>query len=144
MDERKRSASASRRAVNRSPRGRTGSPGGAVARALREWRVAPPAEFDGGSAAQPLSGSVAKVLRSLGLEGRMRESELLARWSEVVGAEIAAHARPVQYRQGTLVVHVDHPTWMWELRTMKPLMVRRINAELGRGFVREIQFRADG
>lgn len=140
MNEYKRGWPRSRRPA----RGKTSPARAAVARTLREWRGVAAPEAEAGPGASPLVASVRKVMRSLGLESRMRETALLARWAELVGAEVAAHARPFQYRHGTLIVLVDHPTWMWELQSVKPLMVRRINAELGRGFVRDIVFRADG
>lgn len=114
-------------------------------RALRDWRNVPEsAESSVKTGTKPLGLAVQGVMRSLGLETRMRESALLARWPALVGDDVAAHARPQRYANGILTVLVNHPTWMWELRGMKPLMVRRINEELGRGFVKDIVFRADG
>ncbi len=61
-----------------------------------------------------------------------------AEWSAVVGATIAAHAKPAQLRRGVLVVAVDGPEWMHELQYVKRDVVERLNARLGSTVVRDI------
>jgi len=41
-----------------------------------------------------------------------------SRWRELVGDDIASHARTVDIKKGALVVEVDHPGWM-QLRQLK-------------------------
>jgi predicted nucleic acid-binding Zn ribbon protein len=59
------------------------------------------------------------VLRSIGLDRRLREHEILAIWPQVVGAEIAARTQPIKIERGVLYVRVDHSAWMQELHFME-------------------------
>lgn len=53
-------------------------------------------------------------------------SALFQGWSDVVGAELAAHTRPVEVERGRLIVAADHPGWMHLLRTSEPAILRRL------------------
>lgn len=61
-----------------------------------------------------------------------------AEWADVVGATIAAHAKPARLRRGVLVVVVDGPEWMQELQFHKRDLCTRLNERLGTAAVREI------
>ncbi len=134
-----------KKSVGNRRAGRGGARKRAVVRALREWRGVPnPGSWTDGAGPTPVGRAVERAVRSLGLGGRLQEVTLLERWAEIVGPVVAAHAQPREVRGGVLIVEIDHPTWMWELRSMKGLMIRKINAAVGRGFIREIVFRAAG
>ena len=64
-----------------------------------------------------------------------------ARWSEVMGADVAAHARLVSVREGTLTVAVDDPIWATQLRYLEPAIVTRATALLGPGLVTRVKVR---
>ena len=55
-------------------------------------------------------------------------------WEDVVGAELAAHTRPLEVERGRLIVAADHPGWVQLLRTRETAIVRRLgrsHASLG-------------
>lgn len=52
------------------------------------------------------------------------------RWREIVGPQIAVHARPYRIRNGVLLVQVDHPVWMQELQFLKEELRTKLNAVL--------------
>ena len=56
---------------------------------------------------------------------------LETRWSEVVGADVAPHARLVSVREGSLTVAVDEPVWATQLRYLESAIVTRATALLG-------------
>ncbi len=60
-------------------------------------------------------------------------------WPEAVGSRVAARARAVAFRDGTLFVEVDSATWMNELGYLKHHMVTELNRRLGEEVVREIR-----
>ena len=66
------------------------------------------------------------VLKSIGLDQRLREQEILAIWPEVVGEEVAARTRPFKIERGVLHVRVDHSTWMQELHFMENEILRKL------------------
>jgi predicted nucleic acid-binding Zn ribbon protein len=63
-----------------------------------------------------------------------------ADWPVVVGPTIARHAQPLRLRRGVLVVSVDGPDWMQELRFRKAELRERLNERLGRPVVRDLFF----
>jgi predicted nucleic acid-binding Zn ribbon protein len=65
---------------------------------------------------------------------------LWAEWPELVGSLIARHAVPRRLRRGVLVVEVDGPEWLHELRYLERELRERMNARLGRAVVRELLF----
>jgi predicted nucleic acid-binding Zn ribbon protein len=51
---------------------------------------------------------------------------LFSRWEQLVGPEIAAHARPLGVRDGELVVVVDDPAWASQIRWLSHDLLVRI------------------
>lgn len=49
-----------------------------------------------------------------------------SRWRELVGDDIASHARTVDIKKGALVVEVDHPGWMQLLQIRQAEILRTI------------------
>ena len=66
---------------------------------------------------------------------------LFERWEELVGAGIAAHAKPISLRNGQLLVEVDTNAWATQLRFMTSELVEKCCAELGAGAVKQIELR---
>lgn len=109
-------------------------------RVLREWQ--PAADAPTTNPAQPLEQLVPGVMKSLGLEQRLQQSQVFFLWEKIVGADIARHAQPVALKNGLLSVNVDHPIWLSELdRYHKPLMLQQIQKAVGARAVRDIKFR---
>lgn len=88
---------------------------------------------------ESVSGVVARLLRGLGLEDGLRGWRAVAEWPEVVGPQLARHARAVEYHDGALLVEVEGSAWMHELGFLKRDLVRRINQRLGADVVREVK-----
>ena len=51
-------------------------------------------------------------------------------WKEIAGLDLAAHVRPVDIKNGSVILDVDHPGWMQRLQMKK----RRIIQEIRRRF----------
>lgn len=109
---------------------------------LREWRpYADPDPDANRPAADPLPHLVPRVMRSLGLEQRLHQSQVLHLWPQIVGATVAKLSQPFSLRNGRLELRVEHPAYIQELRPHKPLMLQKIAARVGPGVVRDIIFR---
>ncbi len=52
-------------------------------------------------------------------------------WEEVVGADVAAHVRPLALRGDALVLAVDHATWSAQLTFIAPELLERLGERLG-------------
>lgn len=66
---------------------------------------------------------------------------LFARWSDIVGDLVAAHARPVALRDGKLLVDVDDNAWAVNVRYLGAELQARIDEAIGPGIVAELAVR---
>lgn len=82
------------------------------------------------------------VLKSIGLDQKLKEREILACWPEVVGEEIAARTQAVKVDKGVLFVHVDHGAWMQELHFMERQIIERLKEKKPDVTIRKIRFGA--
>ena len=110
---------------------------------LREWQPLAGGETPWGRpTASALDAVVPGVMKRLGLEQRLQQSQAFSLWPQIVGADIAKHAQPVSLRNGILTVAVDHPVWLQELsRYHKPLLLQKVRARVGAKAIRDIAFR---
>jgi predicted nucleic acid-binding Zn ribbon protein len=87
--------------------------------------------------AEPVSlhESIASVVA--GLKGPSPRSDirslgtLFHRWSDAVGEVVAAHARPVSFDDGRLLVEVDDPAWATEMKFLEADIVARLRSVAG-------------
>jgi predicted nucleic acid-binding Zn ribbon protein len=69
-----------------------------------------------------------------------------AAWPNVAGERVAAEARPVAERDGTVTVACRSATWAQELDLLQVALIERLNAVsdiAGRGSVSQLRFTAD-
>jgi predicted nucleic acid-binding Zn ribbon protein len=90
---------------------------------------------------QPLAGAIGGLLGERGWEQRAAMGSVFGRWAEIVGADVAAHTRPDSFADGELAVTADSTAWATQVRLLAPVLVRRLNAELGDGSVRRVRVR---
>jgi predicted nucleic acid-binding Zn ribbon protein len=100
-----------------------------------------PLPGDAGADPRPIADSVEQVVRGWGTGSAATTRSLFADWDEIVGPQLAAHARPRSLRQGTLVVAVSDPAWATQLRFLEADLVARIKATTGSREVAAIQVR---
>lgn len=65
---------------------------------------------------------------------------LEATWAALVGAQLAAHTRPVRCSAGVLEIAVDAKDWQDQLEELGREWRGRINATWGSALVREVRF----
>lgn len=107
--------------------------------ASREGRMAGPASDDEGRDPVGLSRLMNNLMRSRGWSEPVAVGSVLARWSEIVGSEVAAHAVPESYENTTVVVRCDSTAWATQLRLMQHDLLKRFDAAVGHGVVTTIQ-----
>ena len=90
---------------------------------------------------QPLGDAIRKLLAERGWQRQAAVGSAFGRWAEIVGPELAAHARPEGLTDGELVVAADSTAWATQLRLLAATLVRRLNAELGEGTVKRVKVR---
>lgn len=87
--------------------------------------------YDDGRDPQPLGDALSALMRRQGWSQTLNLHQLLGRWAELVGPVNAAHSAPEGFADGVLTVRAESTTWATSLRTMAPVLVARLNEQLG-------------
>ena len=90
--------------------------------------------------AEKIQDILDRTLQQLGLAERMKEADVVRRFSEIVGDNIAARAEAVSIREGKLVVKVASPVWRQELNYSKQEIIDALNRALNDNIVTDIHF----
>jgi predicted nucleic acid-binding Zn ribbon protein len=77
--------------------------------------------------------------RRAGVTAAVETGKLWTRWREIVGPDVAAHARPSSLRDGVLRVRADSPTWATEIGYLGDEIRRRANDVAAREIVTEVR-----
>ncbi|SDF53996.1 DciA family protein [Sporolituus thermophilus] len=89
-----------------------------------------------------LGETIGPTLEKLGLAKKFKAQSVIYHWREIVGDDIAAHARPAAVERGTLILVVTSSVWSHHLSTMKQVLLDKINAFLGDKVIVAIRFQA--
>jgi predicted nucleic acid-binding Zn ribbon protein len=82
------------------------------------------------------------VLKTLRLDRRQSETEVVKVWNTVLNPNITKHAQPTGLNKGTLFVTVDSNVWLSEImRYHKREIMERLRHSFGPDLVTKISFR---
>ncbi|WP_345380418.1 DUF721 domain-containing protein [Actinomycetospora straminea] len=84
---------------------------------------------------QTLGRLASRLSGDRGWAPKLANGSVFGRWAELVGAEVAEHARPESLRDGVLTVQADSTAWATQLRLLQRQLVARLAAGLGDGVV---------
>jgi predicted nucleic acid-binding Zn ribbon protein len=84
---------------------------------------------------QTLGRLASRLSGERGWAPKLSGGAVFGRWAELVGAEVAEHARPVSLREGELTVQADSTAWATQLRLLQRQLLGRLAAGLGDGVV---------
>jgi predicted nucleic acid-binding Zn ribbon protein len=87
----------------------------------------------------PLRDALAIVGRELGVPSPHLVETLVARWVDIVGPAIAAHAHVRSVRNGECTIVVDGPVWATQLRYGSSDLIERVNERCGGGAVTSVK-----
>lgn len=87
---------------------------------------------------QLLSKAVEDLVTTLGWSTQTATADVLSRWSEVVGVDLAEHVTPQGFHEGELVLIADSTTWATQVRLLLPQVHKNLDAALGVGVVTKI------
>ena len=97
-----------------------------------------------GSEPVQLGDALAALRAELGLPAGDPLGDLTEHWSEIVGADIAAHAHLDSVRDGTLTITTDGPIWASQLRYLEREIVERAEAVVGADVIGAVRIRVGG
>lgn len=75
---------------------------------------------------QALSSVLIPLCSEIGLSERLRLETLRAKWHEMLGHPLSDHTYPMTIERGSLLVNVDSPIWLQELRFAKTAFQRKL------------------
>jgi predicted nucleic acid-binding Zn ribbon protein len=90
---------------------------------------------------QSLSTALDGLLGDQGWRLAAAVGSVFGRWDQLVGPDVAAHTKPERFNDGELVVIADSSAWATQVRLLTPVLLRRLNEELGHGTVTRVVVR---
>ncbi|MCE5313843.1 MAG: DUF721 domain-containing protein [Armatimonadota bacterium] len=99
--------------------------------------------FRGGGISR-LGGVLNASLEEMGLRHKVMEFQVVARWPEVVGSNIAGASMADKIRDGVLYVCCKSSTWANELSFHKEHIMKKLNDSAGKKIVTDIRFTSRG
>ncbi|NLB74126.1 MAG: DUF721 domain-containing protein [Firmicutes bacterium] len=88
--------------------------------------------------------AIESSLRRFGIVRKVRRSQAVFMWEEIVGPAAAKVSSAVVCKDGILFIEVKNSVWAQELSLLKRDIIKRLNRRLGRGTIKDIRFRATG
>jgi predicted nucleic acid-binding Zn ribbon protein len=79
----------------------------------------------------PLRDALGEIGRRLGFPAPGTYETAVELWREIVGDDVATHARVRLVRDGECVVEADAPAWATRARYLGPELRRRVNERAG-------------
>lgn len=120
---------------------RPGSPAGAGRR--RAVGQAPRQEGDKRDP-HPVGAEIERLVASRGWDADVQVGSVVGRWSEIVGAQVAANVEVVAFEGTVLTVRAVSTAWATQMRLLLSTVLARIETEVGAGVVTEIVVRGPG
>ncbi|TDI92605.1 MAG: DUF721 domain-containing protein [Caldithrix sp.] len=87
-----------------------------------------------------LSHSITRLLRSLGIEEKVKEHQAINEWSRIVGENVSKVTKAQNVVNGILFVKVKNSSWRNELIYMRQEILIKIDKTVGRGIIKEVRF----
>jgi hypothetical protein len=86
-----------------------------------------------------IKDALAPLGRRLGLRSPAESARVFSRWKEVVGSDVAAHARPSSLKNGVLRIAADSSVWTTEISYLADDIKTRANEVAGAEVVSEVR-----
>ena len=81
-----------------------------------------------------------RVLKGLKLDKVLAAQPAVTFWPEIAGPKTAEHTRALEVDGNTLVIVVDSPAWIAQLRFLKPQLLKKIAGRVGKGLILDLRF----
>lgn len=106
---------------------------------LKEWRGCDEA-MDLNAGVHKAEEFITSILKAAGAQDGLHEDEVKSTWKELAGDFISQHTEPVSVKNGHLVLRVNQPTMRFHLDQMKPMLLKRLQDQLGKDRIKAIKF----
>ncbi len=93
---------------------------------------------------QLLGSTLDRLVVERGWETDKAVGDVMGRWPAIVGPQVAAHAVPLSFADGELVLTTDSTAWATQVRLLAPTLLARLAEDLGAGVVTAVTVRGPG
>lgn len=66
------------------------------------------------------------IFRELGIEDRLAIETIRSEWSSIFNEPLSLHTYPVELTQGELLINVDSPVWLQQLKFFKQDIIKKL------------------
>lgn len=87
---------------------------------------------------QPFGVVLERLVKQRGWQRPAAEARIFGEWERVVGADIAAHSRPVKLEDGELTIEAESTAWATQLRMLAARLLAGIAKEIGHNVVKRL------
>ncbi|MBU0936919.1 MAG: DUF721 domain-containing protein [Spirochaetes bacterium] len=84
---------------------------------------------------------ISRIIQPQNAEDAKGWTDFYASWSSIAGDFYSAHARPVDVRNGTVLVEADHPGWIQRMQFDQARLLKAIQRRFPSLKIRSIAFR---
>lgn len=91
--------------------------------------------------ANSLGAILARTIKTREWDTPTKMGSIMAKWRDIVGPQVADHARIETFEGHRLVVRTDSTAWAKQLQLLLPTIERRIAEEVGSGVVEQVIIR---
>lgn len=77
--------------------------------------------------------------KGLNISQKLKDYQAVDKWPGIVGPAIAAHSQAIKIEGETLIVKVDHPVWLTELKMMEPQLIAELRNELPQSPIKKLK-----
>lgn len=117
------------------PKRRFTSGAGAGDRRRRRWSSAGADERD----PQPIGRLVSRIARERKWTDQLAGGSVFSRWPQLVGADVAEHAKPLSLKDGELTVQASSTAWATQLRLLQRQLLVMIAKGVGPNVVKRLR-----
>lgn len=113
-------------------------------KALNAWRGFNERELEKRATSREVQAGdlMPSVLRSIRMERRQAEAEVVKVWGSLMDPVVVAHAQPSGLAKGTLFITVDSNAWLSEIvRYRRKEILERLQSAFGKEMIAKISFR---
>ncbi len=124
-----------RTAARRAAQGRSSVVARRGAANRRRWSGPGPDARD----PKPFGALAAQWVKRSGSADDLAKATVLARWTEIVGDDLASHCEPLNLVDGLLVVQAESTAWATQIKLLGPTILGKVAAAVGPNLVRQIR-----
>lgn len=88
----------------------------------------------------PLKEVIDRWLKAYGLDGKMKEMDVIAAWPEMMGVAVANRTKEIKIRNKKLILTIDSSVMRDELAHGKEIIIQRVNEQAGFEIIDDVWF----